>query len=293
MEKRRKRELLGITYWELKVGVIKDKNGRDLTEEDQIKKRWQEYTEDLYRKDLNSSDDLNSWCNEIEQEILESEVRWAIGCLADNKAAGVDEISIELFNILKDDAVKFLLVLCQQIWKTQQWPKDWERSVYIPIQKKGNAKECSNYRTIALISHASKVLLKIIQARLKTYMDWELPDVQAGFHRGQGTRDQIANVRWIIEKAREFQKNIYFCFIDSSKAFDCVDHNNTWQEMEVPDHLIRLLRNLYEDQEAIVRRNINTIRYADDTTLMAESEEELQDLLMRVKKRARKSRLAA
>ncbi|CAH2225686.1 Hypothetical predicted protein [Pelobates cultripes] len=122
--------------------------------------------------------------------------------------------------------------------------------------KKGNPKECSNYQTIALISHASKVMLKILQARLKQYMDRELPDVQAGFRRGRGTRDQIANVRWIIEKVKEFQKNIYYCFIDYSKAFDFVDHNNMWQvlkEMGVPDHLIRLLRNLYVDQEATVR----------------------------------------
>ena len=112
-----------------------------------------------------------------------------------------------------------------QIWKTQQWPQDWKRLVFIPIPKKGNAKECSNYRTIALISHVSKVMLKILQARLQLYMNHELLDVQAGFRKGRGTRDQIANIRWIIEKAREFQKNIYFCFTDYAKAFDCVDYN--------------------------------------------------------------------
>jgi len=115
--------------------------------------------------------------------------------------------------------------ICQQIWKTQQRPQDWKRWVFIPISKKGNAKECSNYCTIALISHASKVILKILQARLQQYVNWELPNVQAGFRKGRGTRDQIANICWIIEKAREFQKNIYFCFIDYTKAFDCVDHN--------------------------------------------------------------------
>ncbi|KAF7250059.1 LINE-1 retrotransposable element ORF2 protein [Varanus komodoensis] len=142
-----------------------------------------------------------------------------------------------------------------QIWKTQQWPQDWKRSVYIPIPKKDNAKECANYHTIALISHASKVMLKILQARLQQYVDRELPEVQAGFQRGRGTRDQIANIRWIMEKAREFQKNIYFCFIDYAKAFDRVDHNKLWQvlkEMGVPDHLICLLRNLYAGQEATV-----------------------------------------
>ena len=116
-----------------------------------------------------------------------------------------------------------------QIWKTQQWPQQWKRSVFIPIPKKGNAKECSNYRTIALISPASKVMLKILQARLQQYVNCAIPDVQAGFRKGRGTRDQIANIWWIIEKAREFQKNIYFCFIDYAKAFDCVDHSKVWK----------------------------------------------------------------
>ena len=142
-----------------------------------------------------------------------------------NKASGGDGIRAELFQILKDDAVKVLHSICQQIWKTQQWPQDWKRSVLIPIPKKGNAKECSDYCTIALISHASKVMLKILQARLQQYMNHELADVQAGFRKGRGTRDQIANIHCIIEKAREFQKNIYFCFIDIIKAFDSVDQN--------------------------------------------------------------------
>ena len=132
----------------------------------------------------------------------------------------------------------------------------WKRSVFIPIPKKGNAKECSNYRTIALLSHASKVMLKILQARLQQYMNRELPDIQAGFRKGRGTRDQIANIRWIIEKARKFHKNIYFCFIDYAKAFDCVDHNKLWKtlkEMGKPHHLTCLFRNLYAGQEATVR----------------------------------------
>ena len=130
---------------------------------------------------------------------------------------------MQLFQILKDDAVKVLHSLCQQ------WPQDWKRSVFIPIPKKGNAKESSNYCTIALILHTSKVMLKILQARLQQYMNHELLDVQAGFRKGRGTRDQIANIRWIIEKAREFQKNIYLCFSDYAKAFDCVDHNQLWK----------------------------------------------------------------
>ena len=146
--------------------------------------------------------------------------------------------------------------ICQQIRKTQQWPQDWKRLVFIPIPKKGNAKECSNYHTIALISHANKVMLKILQARLQQYMNRELPDVQAGFQKGRGTRDQIANIRWIMEKAREFQRNIYFCFIDYTKSFDCVDHNKLWKilkERGISDHLTCLLRNLHPGQEATVR----------------------------------------
>ena len=212
--------------------------------------------------------------------------------------------------------------ICQQFWKTQQWTQDWKRSVFILILKKGYAKEGSDYRTIAVISHASKVILEILQARLQQYVNREIPDVQAGFRKGRGTRDWIANIRWIIEKAREFQKNIYFCFIDYAKAFDFMDHKKLWKiikERGIPDHLTCLLRNLYAGQEATVRtghgttdwfqigkevhqgcivspclfnlyaeyimwhagldeaqarikisrRNINNLKYTDDTTLMA------------------------
>jgi len=225
--------------------------------------------------------------------------------------------------------------ICQYIWKTQQWPQDWKRSIFIPIPKKGNAKKCTNHHTIVFISHASKVILKILQARLQQYVNWELPDVQAGFRWGRGTRDQIGNICWIIEKAREFQKNIHH-LIDYTKACNCVDHNKLWKslkETEIPDHLICLLRNLYAGQEARVRirhgttdwfqigkgvrqgcilspclfslyaeyimrnagleetqsgikiagRNINKLRNVDDTTLMAEREEELKSFLIKVK----------
>ena len=262
----------------------------------------------------------------LDPDILECKVKWALGRITMNKASGGDGIPVELFQIPKDDAVKVMHPICQQIWKTQQWPQDLKRSALISIPKKNNDKECSSYRTIAFILHTSKVMLKILQARLQQYMNRELLDVQAGFRKGRGTRDQIANIHWIIDKARKFQKNI--CFIDYAKAFDCVDHNKLWKifkEMRIPDHLICLLRNLYAGQEATVRtehrttdwfqigkggcilsqclsnlyaeyimrntgldeaqagiktagRNINNLRYADDTTLMAESEEELKSL---------------
>ena len=208
-----------------KMGTIKDRNGMDLTEAEDTKKRWQEYTEELYKRRFNDPDNHNGMITYLEPGILECEVKWALGSISMNKASGGDGIPIELFQILKEDAVKVLHSICQQIGKTQQWPQDWKRSVFIPIPKKGNAKECSNYHTVALISHTSKVMLKILQVRLQHYMKQELPDVQAGFRKGRGTRDQIANIHWIMEKAREFQKNIYFCFIDYAKAFDCVDHN--------------------------------------------------------------------
>ena len=189
----------------------------------------------------------------LEPDILECEVKWALGIITTSKASGGDGIPVELFQVLKVDAVKVLHSICQQIWKTQQWQQDWKRSVFIPIPKKGNAKECSNYCTIALISHISKGMLKVLQVRLQQYMNCELPDVQAGFNKGRGTRDQIDNNHWVIEKAREFQKNVYFCCIDYAKAFDCVDHNNLWkilQDMGIPGHLTYLLRNLYVGQEA-------------------------------------------
>ena len=150
-----------------------------------------------------------------------------------NKASGGDGIPVELFQILKDDAVKVLHSICQQIWKTQQWPQDWQRSVFISIPKKGNAKEWSDYCTIALISHASKVMLKILQFTLQQYMNCELPDVQVGFRKGRGTRERSNCQRPLYhDKAREFQKNIYFCFINYGKAFDCVDHNKLWKILQ-------------------------------------------------------------
>ena len=142
----------------------------------------------------------------LEPDILEHKVKWALESITTNKASGGDGIPVKLFQILEDDAVKVLHSICQQIWKTQQWPQDWKRSVFIPIPMKGNAKECSNYCTIALISHTSKVMFKIRQARLQQYVNRELPDVQAGFRKGRGTRDQIANIRWIMEMQESSRK---------------------------------------------------------------------------------------
>ena len=212
--------------------------------------------------EIHDPDNHNGVIINLEPDILECKVKWTLGSITTNKASGGDGIPVELYQILKDDAMKVLHSTCQQIWKTQQWLQDWKRSVFTPIPKKGSPKECSNYSKIALISHTSKVTLKILQARLQHYVNHELPDVQAGFRKGRGTRDQIANICWIIEKAREFQKNIYFCFIDYAKAFDCVDHNKLWKILKVmgiPDHLTCLLRNLYAGQEAMVRTGHGTM----------------------------------
>ena len=157
----------------------------DLTEAEDIKNRWQEYTEELQRKDLHDPYSHDGMITHLEQDILECEAEWSLGSITINKAPGSDGISIVLFQILKDDAVNVLHSMCQQIWKTQQWPQDWKRSVFIPIPRKGNAKECLNYYTFAFISHTSKVMLKILQARLQQYVNRELPDVQAGFRKGR------------------------------------------------------------------------------------------------------------
>jgi len=172
------------------------------------------------QKDLHDPDNHNGVITHLEPDILECEVKWALESITMNKASAGDGIPVELFQILKDDTVKVMHSICQLIWKTQQWPQDWKMSGFIPIPKKGNAKECSNYHTIALISHASKVMLKLLQARLQQYLNRELPDVQAGLRKGRGTRDQIANICWIMEKAREFQKNICFCLLTMPKPLN-------------------------------------------------------------------------
>ena len=211
-------------------------------------------TENYTEKELNDPDNHNGVVTHLEPDILKCEVKWSFRRITINTDSGADGIPGELFKILKDDVVKVLHSTCHQVWKTPQWPQDWKRSVFILIPKKGDAKECSNYHTITLISHARKVMLKIPQARLQLYMNHECPDVQAGFRKARGTRDQTANICWIIKKAREFQENIYFCFSDYAKTFDYMDHNNPWkilQEMGIPDHLTCLLRNLYVKKQQL------------------------------------------
>ena len=172
------------------MGTVKDRNDTNLTEAENMKKRWEEYTEELYKTDLNDTDNYDGVIIHLEWKILESEVNWAVGSITTNKGSGGDGIPAELFQVLKDNAVKVLHSTCQQIWKTQQWPQDWKMSVFIPIPKKGDAKECSKCCTIALISHTRNIMLRNLQVRLQQqYVNWKLLDVQPRFRKGRGTRD--------------------------------------------------------------------------------------------------------
>ncbi|KAF7243638.1 hypothetical protein EYD10_10057 [Varanus komodoensis] len=306
-----------------KMGMIKEQNGRDLTEAEVIKKRWQDYTEELYKKDLNIPDNHDGVGADLEPDILECEVQWALGSLSNNKASGGDSIPAELFQILKDNAVKMLHSICQQIWKTQQWPQDWKTLVYIPIPQKGDAKNVQ----ITAPLHSFHMLAKLCSKSYKLGSSCMWTENYQKYRQGFEEAEEL-EIKWptYIGSWRKPEKNIYFCFTDYAKAFDCVDHNKLWQvlkEMGVPDHLICPLRNLYVGQEATVRtghgttdwlkiekgvwqgfllspclfnlyaerimrkvgldesqvgikiagRNIHNLRYADGTTLMAESEE--------------------
>ena len=194
------------------MGSIKDRNGMDLTEAEDIKNRWQGYREKLYKKDLHDPDSHDGVITHLEPDILECEAKWALGSTTMNKASGGDGIPVELFQILNDDAVKVLHSTCEQIWKAQQWPQDGKRSVFISISKKGTVNERSKYYTITLIAHGSKVMLKILQAKLQQYMNCELPDVQADFTKGRGTSNQVASIPWIIKKARISQKPLFLLY---------------------------------------------------------------------------------
>ena len=190
-----------------------------MVDAEEIKMKWKQ---ELYKKDPNEPDYYDGVISHPEPDILESKFKWALGSTALNKASGCKRVLVELFKTLKDDAIKVLQSVHRQIWKTQQWPQDWKRSIYIPIPKKGYTKECASHQIIALISHVTKVMLKILHARLQHYVNQELPDVQDRLRKGRGIRYQIANIDWIIEIAREFQKNRFLRFIDYVKAFDCV-----------------------------------------------------------------------
>ena len=197
----------------------------------------------------------------LELEILECEVKWALESITTNKASGGDGILVELFQILKDDAVKVLHSICQQIWKTEQWPQQWKRSVFIPIPKKGIAKECSNYHTIALISHKSKVMLKILQARLQQYMNRELPDVQLDLEKAEEPEIKLPTSTGSLKKQKSSRKTPTSALL-TMQTFTYVDHNKLWKilkEMEIPDYLTCLLRDLYAGQEATVRTGHGTI----------------------------------
>ena len=196
----------------------------------------------------------------LEPDTLESEIKWALGSITTNKASGSDGISVEISQVLKDDVVKVLQSVYQQIWKTQQWPQDWKRSVFITIPKKGNAKECSNYYTIALISHTSKVMLKIPHAILQRYVNCEIPDVQAGFRKGRGTRDQIANSVGSSKKQENSRKTSASALLTMPKPFNVWITTNCGKclEMGIPDHLTCLLRNRYTGQKATVRTEHGT-----------------------------------
>ena len=248
-------------------------SGQVITDGEDVKRRWSEYAKELYERD----DDLILTCSrpssprcslspadapksligyDPEPDILRAEVKYALKALADNKAPGVDGLPVELFKAAGEACVDALHSLLSQIWKTGKWPHQWKQSVHIPLYKKGDPKLCSNYRTIALIPHASKIMLKVIQKRLEPIMERLIPPEQAGFRRARGTRGHISNMRRMMETSREYQKEIYMCFIDYSTAFDCVDHGTLWTvltRLGVPAHLVSLLRGLYEDQEAAVR----------------------------------------
>ena len=318
-----------------RLGVLKNEDGNIITEEQEIKLRWQEYTEQLYQKDETITEEFQEVPILLEPEPLEEEVTAALKEIANNKSPGIDNIPIELIKQTGQQGISLLAQLCRKIWRTLKWPVDWKRSVYVPLPKKGDTRECANNRTIALISHTSKILLKIIQKRLEVHLRSEIAQEQAGFRRGRGTRDHIANIRWLLEKSREMNVPVYVCFIDYSKAFDCVDHNKLWNNMRslgIPEHLIILIKNLYTGQEATVRtefgntewfnigkgvrqgcilspylfniysetimrnagledmpgisiggRPLNNLRYADDTTLIANSKEDLEALIQQVK----------
>ena len=321
-----------------RLNVLKDENGNILTEEEEIKARWKQYCENLYAsKEENTSEDndLTSEHNVDDPDILMCEVEQAIKRLRNGKSPGIDNIQAGLLKESDTEGIKIIHRLCNKIWRSKEWPEDWKRAVFLPLPKKGDTRECANKRTISLISHASKVLLHIIAERIREHLENELPPEQAGFREGRGTRNQIGNLRNLVEKNMEFQQPLFLCFIDYSKAFDCVQHGKLWNimtEMGFSSHVVKPIRSLYSGQEATVRtesgdsewftigqgvrqgcilspylfnvyaeyimrnaldgfsgevsvggRQLTNLRYADDTTLIARTAPELQNLIDRVK----------
>jgi hypothetical protein len=317
-----------------RTDAVNDRNGVTLTETEDIKRRWVEYSTNLFE----AQDQQHTYSRgekETEPPPLRSEVVQALQQLNNGKSPGIDEIPAEMWKASGEEGIDIMWRLCKVIWRDEEWPRDWSRAVFIPLPKKGNLKECCNYRTISLITHASKVMLKIILNRMKGKLEQEISITQAGFREGRGTRDHIVNIRNIIEKCKTHKLSLYMCFIDYSKAFDCVSHNEMWEtmlRMGFPKHLIDLVSKLYEDQESAVRTSngntdwfkiergvrqgcilspsffnvyaeeimrealegfsggvkfggslVTNLRYADDTTLICSSKEELMDLLRKVK----------
>ena len=253
------RDTKGIFH--AKMGSTKDKNGMDLIEAEDIKKRQQEYTEELYKKDLHDQDNHEGVITHLEPDILECEVKWALGSITTNKASGGDGIPVELFQILKYDVVKVLHSICQQIWKTQQWPQDQKKSVFIPIPKKGNAKESSNCCTIVFISHASKIMLKILQARLQQYMNLQI--YKLNLERAKEPEIKLPTCVGSQRKQGNSRKT------STSASSTILKHLTVWittnwkilKDLGIPDQLTCLLRNLYAGQEATVSTGHETISH--------------------------------
>ena len=249
-----------------RLGVIKDKYGKTLTESEKILGRWKEYCADMYSDDsqINTSLDTGITSEQEESECktpLRCEIKRAINSLKDRKSPGCDNIHAEMIKASGDEGVEVYHKLCAAIWKSEQWPSDWKRAFFITLPKKLDLLMCSNYRTISLISHASKILLNVLLKRMENKLEEEVSNTQAGFRKNRGTRDHIFNLRMIIQKYREINASLHTCFIDYSKAFDCVNHEQMWQtlkEMNFNQKLINLIRSLYEDQQSAVRLECGT-----------------------------------
>lgn len=247
-----------IRKFKPKTLTIEDKNGNILWEQEKVLERWREYCTELYQEEPTALQDEalpRLVRNQQEPNIIRTEVEHAIKYLKSNKAPEPDNITAEVLRALGHDGADIILDLCNKIWQTGQWPKDWTQSIFIPIHKKGSIQKCQNHRIISLISHASKVLLRIIDQRLKYYLKPQIPPEQASLVKGRGTREQIFNIRQIIEKAQEFNSPMVLCFIDYKKVFDYVRWNSLWKilmEMGVPHHLVHLVRSLYKTHEGTV-----------------------------------------